>query len=91
MAKKFKINLDGFYNVRRSPKVVDKLEKMAKAIADKSNSDAGLTDGYRTSSTQGLKKPQGRWRTTVITATAEAQKDNAENNRLLRNLDAGRG
>lgn len=90
MPKKLKLNKAGFYAVRKAPKVVEKEERMARKIAEKCNRDAGLTDGYRTSSIQGKKKPQGRWRTTVITATAAAQRDNAEHNRLLRNLNAGR-
>lgn len=90
MAKNFKLNNAGFYNVRQQPKVREDLERRAQAIADECNRQAGLEDGYRISSTQGAKKPFGRWRTTVIAATAEAIKDNAENNRLVRNLDVGR-
>lgn len=90
MAKKLKLDLKGFYELRRAPKVKADLERRAKAIAAKANSDSGLKDGYRTSSTQGRKDPQGRWRTTVITATIEAKIDNSKNNRLLRSLDAGR-
>jgi len=90
MARNFRLNNDGFYAIRSAPKVVAKEQEMAKKIADKANRDSGLVDGYRTSSTQGRKKPQGRWRTTVITATAAAIEDNSKNNRLLRSLDAGR-
>lgn len=91
MVKKLKLNKKGFYNVRKAPKLVADLEKRAGRIADKSNEDSGLSDGYRTSSVQGKRKPQGRHRTTVITATAAAKRDNATNNRLVRNLDAGKG
>lgn len=93
MAKNFVLNNKGFYDIRRAPGVVDKLESMAKAIADKCNQDAGMTDedeGYKTSSVQGASKPQGRWRTTVMTADAKAEADNAANNRILGSLDAGR-
>lgn len=91
MGKKLKKNIKGFYDVRRAPKVVADLEARAERIARKANTDAGLDDGYRTSSVQGKKKPQGRHRTTVISATAAAIEDNSRHNRLLRSLDAGRG
>ncbi len=95
MASNFKFNPQGFYDIRRSPGVVAKLEAMAQAIADQANGASDLaTDedegGYRTSSVQGQKNPQGRWRTTVITATEKAIADNAANNTLLGSLDAGR-
>lgn len=81
---------DVFYKIRSSPEVRKVLEQMAEAIAKQANESADLEDGYRTSSVQGAKDPQGRWRTTVITATAEAMADNAKNNTLIRSADAGR-
>jgi len=89
MARNFKINNQGMYDIRRSPKVKADLERRAAAIAKKANDDSGLS-GYKTSSTQGKKKPQGRWRATVITSDSASAVDNAKHNRLLKSLDAGR-
>lgn len=74
-----KLNKDGFYALRRDPKVRELEERIAQQIA----SECG--DGYKTSSVQGRKDPQGRWRTTVITATRAAAKDNSQNNTLMKN------
>ena len=85
-----KHNKEAYYQLRSAPGVRADVERRLAAIAKKANDDSGLADGYRTSSVQGRKKPQGRWRGTVITATAKAIKDNAKTQRLLRSLDAGR-
>lgn len=91
MARNYELIPEGFYAIRRAPGVVEKLDRMAKAVADQANQSADLEEeGYKTSSVQGEKKPQGRWRTTVITATEEATMDNASNNTLVKSLDAGR-
>lgn len=93
MAKngKIKLNNAGFYAIRQEPKVRALLERKAEAIAKACNEASGLGDeGYKTSSQQGRKDPQGRWRTTVMTTTEATKIDNAENDTLLRNLDAGR-
>lgn len=93
MANNFKINATAFYDMRRTPEVQKKLEDIAEAIAHEANTKADFQEdpeGYKTSSVQGEKSPQGRWRTTVITATEEAVIDNATNNTLLGSIDAGR-
>lgn len=82
---KIKWKPKGFYRLRSEPGVVAELERRAAKIAARANSMGG-TDGYKTSSVQGRRRPQGRWRTTVITANAEAMRDNAENNTLTRAL-----
>jgi len=91
MAKNYKLNNAGFYAIRRAPALVALENQIAKKIADEANRQSGLgDDGYKTSSQQGAKRPQGRWRTTVITASEAAQHDNAKNATLQRSLDAGR-
>jgi hypothetical protein len=80
-----------FYKLRSEPGVRRDISHRTNRIAEAANSAAGLQDGYRASSQQGARRPQGRWRGTVITATAEAVQDNARHNRLLRSLHAGRG
>lgn len=72
-----------FYKLRSEPGVQEALEELASAIASRANSMAKTKNGFRTSSQQGARRPQGRWRTTVITATAEAMAKNAKHNTLL--------
>lgn len=79
----------GFYELRSEPGVQKALEELAEQVASQANSMAKTRNGFRTSSRQGARKPQGRWRTTVITATAEAMAKNAKNNVLLRALFGG--
>jgi len=90
---------EGFYAIRRAPKVRADLERRARAIAREANdhidtpgSDLQQAPGqhYQTSSEQGAKRPYGRWRATVVTADAAAIEDNARHNTLLKSLDAGR-
>lgn len=94
MAKpRLKWNRRGLYDLRRAPGVVADLEKRAEAIAAAAESSAaasGWPDAkYATGSQQGVRRPQGRWRTSVVTANAEAMLDNAKNDTLLRNLSEG--
>lgn len=81
-------NTQGFYDLRREPGVRADLEQRAKAIADAASSNG--RGRYGTSSVQGKKKPQGRWRTTVITADAKAQIETARHQTLHKSIDAGR-
>lgn len=79
----------GFYKLRSDPGVQRALESLADEVAGRANSMAGTRDGFRTSSQQGKRKPQGRWRTTVITATNQAKAKNASENILVRALFGG--
>lgn len=75
-----------------APKVRATLEDWAGRIAATCNRNV-YDDGYKTSSRPGKPGPpgyQGRWRTTVITADAEAMDDNARHNTLVRALHSTR-
>lgn len=86
-------NMDAFYQLRSSRPIQKKLESVAKKVAKAANSSAQLDDNknYVVGSRQGSRRPAGRWRASVVTASGAAMKDNAKNHRLLRSLDAGRG
>jgi hypothetical protein len=77
-----------FYKLRSEPGVQKALEAWAADVAAKANSMA-KTDGYKTSSRQGARRPQGRWRTTVITANAKAMRNNTKHNTLIKALFGG--
>lgn len=77
-----KISNAGLYALRREAGVVADLEARIGRLKE------ACGRGYESSSQQGNKRPQGRWRTTVITATNGAIRDNARNNTLVNNLDA---
>jgi len=83
---KIKWKHGALYKIRKLPGVISGLEAWAEQIAADANSMGG-TDGYKTSSVQGKRRPQGRWRTTVITATAEAMADNMKHNTLSKAFD----
>ncbi len=87
MANKVRIRWKhgALYKIRSAPKVVNELEDWAGKVASAANR-MGDTDGYKTSSRQGARKPFGRWRTTVITANAEAMVDNMRSNTLTKAL-----
>jgi hypothetical protein len=88
MARRLEHKWDGYYQIRSAPKLVRELERRAKTIAAACNRESG-SDGYRTSSMQGARRPFGRWRATVITARAEAQRHNAKTQALLKHLQDG--
>ena len=80
---------DALYEMRRLPTVVALIEKAADNIADRAN-DQLDEEGYFTGSRQGARRPYGRWRASVVTGTAEAMRDDAANNTLLRELNGSR-
>lgn len=85
MASRVRLNNKAFYEIRRSPGVVAELESRARKI------QAACGEGFEMSSQQGVKRPQGRWRTTVAAISPKAKRKNAKYNTLLRALGAGRG
>ncbi|AWY05194.1 hypothetical protein SEA_MARGARET_14 [Gordonia phage Margaret] len=85
-----RLNRRGFREVRSAPGMKAKNDEIARKIADACNEHIE-GDGYRTSSVEGAARPYGRHRATVITATAEAQADNAKNHTLLKEFYGVRG
>ncbi|QZD97530.1 hypothetical protein SEA_LONELYBOI_12 [Gordonia phage LonelyBoi] len=85
MSVRLKFNIDGFYDLRRDPGIVGQEEAIAQQIADRANSIGKGT--YALGSRQGRKAPQGRWRTTVVTADARAMANNARRNTLIRAME----
>jgi hypothetical protein len=57
-------------------------EAAAQRVCDQANAIGKGT--YAVGSRQGRKAPQGRWRTTVVTADARAMANNAKRNTLIR-------
>lgn len=82
---------NAFYALRSEPKVRKDITARTERIAKAANRGANFKDDYRSDSRQGARRPSGRWRGSVITATVRAMRDNAKHHRLLRSLDAGRG
>ncbi|WP_280331486.1 hypothetical protein [Nocardia wallacei] len=82
-SKNFKLRRNSLYELRSEPGVRAELERRGQAILDAVGGEAA---GYMMSSSQGARKPQGRWRVAVFTATWEAMHDNAKNNTLITNF-----
>ena len=78
---------NGLFNLRSAPGVAGDLAARSQRVKAAAGGEA---KGYEASSAQGERRPQGRARSAVFTKTAEAMKDNAKNNTLIRALDAGR-
>lgn len=81
-------NDQGMYKLRRQPGVRADLERRARAVLEACGGEAA---GYMMTSTQGAKRPQGRWRTAVFTANLTAMLDNRRNQTLVRAFSAARG
>lgn len=89
---KVKLNNQAFYNLRRDPAIVRRLEKGAERVASESMvqaQSAGHDAHYAVGSVQGKKKPQGRWRVSIITANFAAMLDNYKHQRILKNMRRG--
>lgn len=89
-----------FYKLRNSPGVVKELERRGRQIAAAANRTlaensvgARVRDrrmskvGYRMSSFQGRRAPQGRWFVNVYTASRHAKYSDAKHNTLVRVLN----
>ena len=81
MAKKLKINAQGFKDVRTSPKVRDELLKRAKKIAEAAGGEA---KGFKVTE---LVLERNRAAVSVLT-TGHALHSNRKHHNLLRALDA---
>lgn len=77
-------NPNAQYEIRASPGVVSSTEAIARQKVEQANAAGKGT--YAMGSRQGMRRPQGRWRATVVTADAQAMIDNATNNTLARVL-----
>lgn len=89
-----------FYDLRRDPAVVRDLERRGRKIAAEANKTLAENSirsrvkarrvervGYRVSTFQGKKKPQGRWFVQVYTASNHAKHSEAKHNTLVRVLN----
>lgn len=77
-------NQTGMYDIRRAPGVVAELDSLAERVANIANDTGEGT--YVTGSRQGARRPQGRWRSSVVTGDAKAIVDNRKRNTLIRAL-----
>jgi len=85
---KVKHKIGGYYKLRSSGGVVAFLEGAGNEVAARANRELkGGQKGFKVSSRQGAKRPQGRWRVTVAAVTPYAKRANAKRNILLRSLN----
>lgn len=82
-----KMNIPGFYQLRREPGVVADLVARGKRVQSVASSDGGT---YVMGSRQGAKRPQGRWRVDVATGDYRTRVKNRKHNSLMRGLNAAR-
>jgi hypothetical protein len=82
-----KWNNRAFYQLRSSPAVVEELERRGRRVMNAANDTLKEKQGYRMSSFQGKRKPQGRWFVNVYTSSNHAKRSNAIRNTLLRAMD----
>jgi len=79
MPTRIRWNHRAFEQIRRDPAVANELRKEADKIADRAGEGYLAVDG----------NGRTRSRAAVVTSNAEAIRDNAENNTLLRALGGG--
>ena len=85
---RLKWNRKAMYELRSAPQLVDYLEAMGALVRDEANQTLPEGVGYRMSSGQGRRNPQGRWAVRVFTSSDHAKRSNAVHNTLLRLLNA---
>ncbi len=73
---------NALYEMRSDPALVAAEEALAQQIADTANAAGKGT--FAVGSRQGMRRPQGRWRTTVVTADAKAMASDRKHNILVR-------
>lgn len=81
MAVRLVWDYNALYQIRSDPALVAEEEAVAERVAAEANRIGKGT--YAVGSRQGVKRPQGRWRTTVVTADARAMANNAKHNTLI--------
>lgn len=88
MAIRIKHKVGGYYKIRSAGGVQAFLNGAADDVAARANAQLKGKGGkgFKTSSRQGAKRPQGRWRTTVAAVSPYAKRHNAKNNTLLKAL-----
>lgn len=82
-----KWNNRAFYDLRRDPAVVAELERRGRRVVKAANDSLKEKQGYRMSSFQGKRKPQGRWFVQVYAASRHAKHSDAVHNTLVRVLN----
>lgn len=83
---RFKYRRGALFDVRRLPDVVARLEAEGRQRLNSANATLPDAEGYRMSSKQGRKNPQGRWAVRIYTASNHAKRSNARHNTLVRLL-----
>lgn len=98
-----KINQKSVREIRSSKPVVAELERRGRKIVNAANKTLGENSlvsrianrrgrvGYRMSSFQGKRKPQGRWFVQIYTASNHAKHSEAKHNTLIRVLNGTQG
>ena len=79
---------EAYHALRSEPGPVGDLEARAARVKRAAEAGGGK---YVMGSRQGMRAPQGRWRTSVVTADPKAMRKNAKHHTLLTALDAARG
>lgn len=90
-----------FYKLRSQPSVIRELEKRGRQIVNAANKTLDENSlgsrirnrrisrvGYKMSSFQGARKPQGRWFVQVYASSNHAKRSNAQHNTLIRVLNS---
>lgn len=85
MATRLRFNLADFERIRTEEKVLADLRARAERIKDACNAQSSWGGYYSAATVAG-----GRARARVWSIGPKAREDNARNQRLIRNLDAGR-
>ena len=83
----FRWNTGAFYKLRSDRAVIAELERRGRRVLNAANDTLREGQGYRMSSFQGKKKPQGRWFVQVYTSSNHAKRSDAKYNTLLRAID----
>jgi|GEM_PF-1897848 hypothetical protein len=84
---RFRWRDNNFYKMRSEPQIIAVLEAIGREVVEKANAQVEPTRGleaYGMVSSQGARRPYGRWHVRVYTQTNAAKRYEAENNTLVR-------